>query len=105
MFRRGKRRAVLTSGAALVAAVTVGVVIWSAVAGANTKSEPAAFAAKGSFKIRNTSTLSAESAQSSLQGTEFKGGRGLSKGKQVKIGGIDLVSATLSAGLTPVAVE
>jgi hypothetical protein len=39
MFRRGKRRAVLMSGAALVVVAT-SIVIWSSVAGADPKSEP-----------------------------------------------------------------
>jgi hypothetical protein len=104
MFRRGKRRAVLMSGAALVVVAT-SIVIWSSVAGADPKSEPATFAVRGNFNIDNTSTLSAQSVRSSLQGTEFTGGYGRSKGKHVTIGGNDLVSGTLSAGLTPVAVE
>jgi hypothetical protein len=103
--RNKRRRAVLGGAGGLVAAMAVGGVIWSHAAGAGARPEPAALAAKGTFKGADVAKLAAESARSSLRGSVLEKGRGQSKGRRVQIGGGDEVIAAITGSLTPAAVD
>jgi len=90
MFKPERRkRTIFLSAVGFVVAVTSGVVIWSTVAGADTRSEPAASASRRTLKSKAVSKLAAESSYSSIRGKELRGGRGQIKGKIIPIGGGD----------------
>jgi hypothetical protein len=103
MRKKPRGRAVL-SAAVLAAAVAVGGVIWSHAAGAGSRPEPAALAAKGTFARAQVVRLGAESAHSSVRGSQLEKARGHSKGR-VTIGGGDEIIAAVTGSLSPVAVD
>jgi hypothetical protein len=102
MRKKPRGRAIL-SATALAAAVAAGGVVWSHAAGAGSRPEPAALAAKGTFARAQVGRLAAETAHSSVRGSQLEKARG-SKGR-LTIGGGDEIIAAVAGSLSPVAVD
>jgi hypothetical protein len=94
----------MVSAAVLAAAVAAGGVIWSHSAGAGSRPEPAALAAKGTFGRTQVVRLTAETAHSSVRGSQLEKVRGHLK-RRVAIGGGDEIIAAVAGSLSPVAVD
>lgn len=103
MRKKLRARAIL-SATAFAAAVAAGGVIWSHAAGAGSRPEPAALAAKATFERAQVIRLAAQREHSSIRGSQLEKVRGQSKGR-VTIGGGDEIIAAVTGSLSPIAVD
>jgi hypothetical protein len=92
------------AGAALLAAVVVGIVVWTATAGADVPRKPAALAHKAKLTM-SAKALDAPPSASALVGTNYKPGQGKGGGKEAQLGDGDVIADTFAGSLVPVAVE
>jgi hypothetical protein len=98
-----KRRCAVLAVAIVVASAAVGGAIWAHAAGAGPAPEPAALAHKGAFRAYAVAQVAAQSAHSSIRGSQLEKRRGVKVTRT--IGGGDELIAALTGSLTPVAVD